>query len=95
MEHRRKNYGQTVHTSVETVAARAGLPPLQECVRLRLKAVTLPCGEREECNGCPKIRPLEPGDKVCPKCRGTFTPKVPTQKYCSKDCQKAAIRENA
>ncbi len=64
------------------------------CKRMELRAPHLPCGEREECKGCERIRPLvlEPGDKVCAKCKQVFTPKAPAQKYCSKSCQEDAAR---
>ncbi len=64
------------------------------CKRMNLRARRLPCGEREECQGCERIRPLvlEPGDKVCAKCKQVFTPKAPAQKYCSKSCQVEAAR---
>ena len=64
------------------------------CEHLRLRAPKLPCGEREECKRCKRTRPLvlEPGDKVCAKCKQAFTPKSPTQKYCSKKCQEDAAR---
>ena len=64
------------------------------CKRMELRAPHLPCGEREECKGCERIRPLvlEPGDKVCVKCKQIFTPKAPAQKYCSKRCQEEATR---
>ena len=64
------------------------------CKRMELRAPHLPCGEREECKGCERIRPLvlEPGDKVCARCKQVFTPKAPAQKYCSKSCQEEAAR---
>ena len=64
------------------------------CKRMELRAPHLPCGEREECKGCERIRPLvlEPGDKVCARCKQVFTPKAPAQKYCSKSCQVEAAR---
>lgn len=64
------------------------------CKRMNLRARHLPCGEREECQGCERIRPLvlEPGDKVCAKCKQVFTPKAPAQKYCSKSCQEDAAK---
>lgn len=69
-------------------------PVMQECTRMRLRATTLPCGERGECEGCERLRPLvlEPGDKLCAKCKRPFTPKAPAQKYCSKQCQEDAAR---
>ncbi len=64
------------------------------CKRMNLRARHLPCGEREECQGCERIYPLvlEPGDKVCAKCKQVFTPKAPAQKYCSKSCQVEAAK---
>lgn len=66
------------------------------CPRMKVKALRLPCGEREECEGCERItkRPpvLESGDKICPACGGVFTPKLPVQKYCSKGCRQEAAR---
>ncbi len=64
------------------------------CKRMNLRARRLPCGERGECQGCERIRPLvlESGDKVCAKCKQVFTPKAPAQKYCSKSCQVEAAR---
>jgi len=64
------------------------------CKRMNLRARHLPCGEREECQGCERIRPLvlDPGDKVCAKCKQVFTPKAPAQNYCSKSCQVEAAR---
>lgn len=89
--------------SVEKVAARAGLPPLQECPRMRLKAVNLPCGEHEPCHKptrCARLGGdpaaaivLEPGEKICKRCKAVFTPNSPAQKYCTKKCQEAALKE--
>ena len=64
------------------------------CKRMELRAPKLPCGERDECKNCERIHPLvlEPGDKVCAKCKQVFTPKAPAQKYCSKSCQEDAAR---
>lgn len=66
------------------------------CPRMKLRANRLPCGEREECEGCERIterkRVLESGDRICPVCGDVFTPKLPVQKYCSKACRQEAIR---
>ena len=88
---------------VEKVAARAGLPPLQECSRMRLKAVNLPCGEHECCHKptrCVRLGGdpdaaimLEPGEKICKQCKAVFTPNSPAQKYCTKKCQETALKE--
>lgn len=88
---------------VEKVAARAGLPPLQECPRMRLKAVSLPCGEHEYCHKptrCARLGGdpdasivLEPGEKICKRCGTVFTPNSPAQKYCTKKCQETALKE--
>lgn len=87
---------------VEKVAASAGLPPLMECERMRLKAVQLPCGEHECCHKptrCPRLGAnpdadivLEPGEKRCKQCGQPFMPKSPAQKYCSKKCQEDAAK---
>lgn len=89
--------------SVEKVAACAGLPPLQECPRMRLKAVTLPCGEHEPCHKptrCARLggNPdaaivLEPGEKRCKQCGAAFTPNAPAQKYCTKKCHETALKQ--
>lgn len=85
--------------SVETVAAQAGLPPLQECARFQLKAVHLPCGEHDQCHKptpCARLGAdvvMEPGDRICPACKQIFTPNHPRRKYCSKQCQEGAIRK--
>lgn len=88
---------------VEKIAARAGLPPLQECPRMRLKAVNLPCGEHEPCHKptpCARLGGdpdaaivLEPGEKICKQCKAVFTPNSPAQKYCTKKCQETALKE--
>lgn len=87
---------------VEKVAARAGLPPLQECPRMRLKAVNLPCGEHETCHKptpCARLGGdpdaaivLEPGERICKQCKAVFTPNSPAQKYCTKKCQEANLK---
>ena len=67
------------------------------CERMSLRARRLPCGEREECQGCERITTdspvvLEPGEKLCKQCKKPFTPKAPAQKYCSKSCQEDAAK---
>lgn len=66
------------------------------CKRMSLRARRLPCGEREECEGCERITGtplvLEPGDKLCKQCKRPFTPKASAQKYCSKQCQNEAAK---
>lgn len=94
---------RAVPQPVEEVAARAGLPELQECPRMRLKAVTLPCGERELCHKptrCARLGAdpdaaivLEPDERICKQCKAVFTYTFPNQQYCTKECQKAASQK--
>ena len=62
---------------------------MKECKRFSLKATTLPCGEREECRGCPdneKEKDLKPGERICKSCGKPFMPNSETQTVCSKGC---------
>lgn len=93
---------KSVPESVEKIATQAGLPPLQECSRLKLKAVHLPCGEHDQCRKptpCARLDGgqdsgvvMESGDKICPACKQAFTPNHPLRKYCSKQCLENATR---
>ena len=66
------------------------------CQRMQLRARLLPCGEREECEGCTRLGgnrrtlsgPLE--ERVCPVCGKTFAPEKSNSKYCSPICRKRA-----
>lgn len=84
--------------SVEKIAEQAGLPPLQECARLKIKAVHLPCGEYDQCRKptpCARLGAdvvMGPGDRICPACKQVFTPNHPRRKYCSRECQENATR---
>lgn len=86
---------------VEKMAARAGLPPLLECARLRLKAARLPCGDYPQCRKptpCARLddsEALNPEDKVCPVCKQVFRPNLPWRKYCSGRCQNNQRRQYA
>ena len=75
------------------------------CPRMRVKAMRLPCGEREECEGCEyaakrkrhvqgKDSPFpEYAGRKCAMCGKDFIPAT-RQKYCSKSCrQKAAYKK--
>lgn len=90
---------QSMPEPVEKIAEQAGLPPLQECARLKLKAAHLPCGEYDQCRKptlCARLGGdvvMEPGDRICPACKQIFTPNHPRRKYCSKQCQEGAIRK--
>ena len=66
------------------------------CKRMQLRARHLPCGEREECEGCTRQnenRRKPSGmlkERVCPVCGNTFAPKKSNSKYCSPICRKRA-----
>ena len=48
------------------------------CERMRLRAKELPCGEREECDGCPKATELlGTGEELCLHCKKPSTPRAP------------------
>lgn len=69
---------------------------LQECPRMHLRAMLLPCGQREECftplceklGGAPQSKPVL-GERICPVCKKPFMPKSAAQKYCNNDCRVA------
>ena len=68
-----------------------GLPPMQECKRMSLKATSLPCGQREEClkpEPCERLPEHLVGKKLCQHCRQPFEPGHHLQKYCSDKCRK-------
>lgn len=89
-----KNLRRTVEYPTKPAAPAVDTSNWDYCKHMQLRAPKLPCGEREECQRCERTRPLvlEPGDKVCAKCKQVFTPKAPAQKYCSKSCQEDAAR---
>lgn len=69
---------------------------LHECQRMHLRALTLPCGQREECfmppcrklaGITPKITPPQQGEKVCPICGRVFKGRG-KQTYCSPACRR-------
>ena len=70
------------------------------CPRMSLRALRLPCGEREECEGCEHLGDTKRttfrsgvpdyGDRKCPVCGKVFVAEKRNQKYCSAPCRRAA-----
>ena len=94
---------RTVEHPVNRAAPAVDTSGWDFCQRMQLRARLLPCGEREECEGCTRLGgnrrtlsgPL--GERVCPVCGKTFAPERSNSKYCSPICRKRAgkAREKA
>lgn len=94
---------RTVEHPVNRAAPAVDTSGWDFCQRMQLRARLLPCGEREECEGCTRLGgnrrtlsgPLE--ERVCPVCGKTFAPEKSNSKYCSPICRKRAgkAREKA
>ncbi len=66
------------------------LPPMEECQRLRLKAIHLPCGTQYQCFSptlCERLPPGMEKSRTCAQCGESFVPKAPHQKFCSEECR--------
>ncbi len=87
---------RTVEHPVNRAAPAVDTSGWDFCQRMQLRARLLPCGEREECEGCTRLGgnrrtlsgPLE--ERVCPVCGKTFAPEKSNSKYCSPICRKRA-----
>ena len=87
---------RTVEHPVNRAAPAVDTSGWDFCQRMQLRARLLPCGEREECEGCTRLGgnrrtlsgPLE--ERVCPVCGKTFAPEKSNSKYCSLICRKRA-----
>lgn len=87
---------RTVEHPVNRAAPAVDTSGWDFCQRMQLRARHLPCGEREECEGCTRLGgnrrtlsgPLE--ERVCPVCGKTFAPEKSNSKYCSPICRKRA-----
>lgn len=87
---------RTVEHPVNRAAPAVDTSGWDFCQRMQLRARLLPCGEREECEGCTRLGgnrrtlsgPLE--ERVCPVCGKTFAPEKSNSKYCSPICWKRA-----
>lgn len=85
---------RTVEHPVNRAAPAVDTSGWDFCQRMQLRARLLPCGEREECEGCTRLGgnrrtlsgPLE--ERVCPVCGKTFAPEKSNSKYCSPICRK-------
>lgn len=85
---------RTVEHPVNRAAPAVDTSGWDFCQRMQLRARLLPCGEREECEGCTRLGgnrrtlsgPLE--ERVCPVCGKRFAPKKSNSKYCSPICRK-------
>ena len=87
---------RTVEHPVNRAAPAVDTSGWDFCQRMQLRARHLPCGEREECEGCTRLGgnrrtlsgPLE--ERVCPVCGKTFAPEKSNSKYCSPICRTRA-----
>jgi len=87
---------RTVEHPVNRAAPAVDTSGWDFCQRMQLRARHLPCGEREECEGCERRKEnrrtlsglLE--ERVCPVCGETFAPEKSNSKYCSPICRKRA-----
>lgn len=87
---------RTVEHPVNRAAPAVDTSGWDFCQRMQLRARLLPCGEREECEGCTRLGgnrrtlsgPLE--ERVCPVCGKTFAPEKSNSKHCSPICRKRA-----
>lgn len=90
---------RTVEYPVNRAAPAVDTSGWDFCERMQFRARRLPCGEREECEGCSrrggkkKASPVEEG-AICPECGKAFVLTKARQKYCSQACMRAAGKKN-